>query len=44
LWVHVPEKHDASRPIGYLIDHEVLHYRYSVAIEKTTSMFGESIE
>jgi hypothetical protein len=28
LWVHVPEKHDASRAIRYLTDHHVLHYRY----------------
>ena len=28
LWVHVPEKHDASRAMRYLIDHQVLHYRY----------------
>jgi hypothetical protein len=28
LWVHVPEKHDASRAMHYLIDHEVLHYHY----------------
>lgn len=28
LWVHVPEKHDASRAIQYLIDHRVLHYHY----------------
>jgi hypothetical protein len=28
LWVHVPEKHDASRATRCLIDHQVLHYRY----------------
>lgn len=28
LWVHVPEKHDASRATRYLLDHPVLHYRY----------------
>ena len=28
LWVHTPEKHDASRAIRYLTDHGVLHYRY----------------
>jgi hypothetical protein len=28
LWIHVPEKHDASRAIRYLTDHHVLHYRY----------------
>jgi hypothetical protein len=28
LWVHVPEKHDASRAIRYLTDHQALHYRY----------------
>ena len=28
LWVHVPEKHDASRAMRYLVDHQVLHYRY----------------
>jgi hypothetical protein len=28
LWVHVPEKHDASRALRYLMDHPVLHYRY----------------
>jgi len=28
LWVHTPEKHDASRAIRYLMEHDVLHYRY----------------
>jgi hypothetical protein len=28
LWVHVPEKQDASRVMRYLTDHQVLHYRY----------------
>ena len=28
LWVHVPEKQDASRAMRYLTDHKVLHYRY----------------
>jgi hypothetical protein len=28
LWVHVPEKHDASSAMRYLLDHQVLHYRY----------------
>lgn len=28
LWVHVPEKPDASRVIRHLTDHQVLHYRY----------------
>jgi hypothetical protein len=34
LWIHVPEKHDASRAMRYLMDHQVLHYRY----------FGNDIE
>jgi hypothetical protein len=28
LWVHVPEKRDASRAMRYLVDQHVLHYRY----------------
>jgi hypothetical protein len=28
LWVHVPEKQEASRAMRYLIDQRVLHYRY----------------
>ena len=28
LWVHVPDKHDASRAMRTLTDHRVLHYRY----------------
>jgi hypothetical protein len=28
LWVHAPNKHDASRAMRYLVDHQVLHYRY----------------
>lgn len=28
LWVHVAERRDASRAIRYLVDLEILHYRY----------------
>jgi hypothetical protein len=28
LWIHAAEKHDASRAMGDLVDHDVLHYRY----------------
>ncbi|MEA2432584.1 MAG: hypothetical protein QOG54_41 [Actinomycetota bacterium] len=28
LWIHVPEKHDASRAARYLSDHQVLHFRH----------------
>jgi len=28
LWIHAPDRHDASRAMRYLSDHQVLHYRY----------------
>ena len=28
LWIHAPEKHDASRAMRTLAEHQVLHYRY----------------
>jgi hypothetical protein len=28
LWVHAPDDHEASRAMRYLVDHDVLHYRY----------------
>ena len=28
LWVHVTDRHDASRAIRFLADHGTLHYRY----------------
>ena len=28
LWVHAPEKHDATRAMRHLADHPVVHYRY----------------
>lgn len=28
LWIRAPEKHDASRAMRYLMDHQVLHYHY----------------
>ena len=32
-WVHVPEKHDASRAMRYLVDQHALHYCYYVPNE-----------
>ena len=44
LWVHVPEKHDATRAIRYLSDEHVLHFRYFGSDEELDIRAREQIE
>jgi hypothetical protein len=42
VWIHVPEKHDASRAMRCLADHQVLHYRYFGGDRQSDIHVGDS--
>lgn len=41
LWLQVPEKSDANRATRYLVDQDVLHYRYFGRKEELDIHMGE---